>query len=120
MKKILMFAVFVSAFSAVPVLAQEAPEASSDSKPPRAARMFEKMDLDGDGMVTKEEFTKAHEDRFAKMDADGDGKITDGELAAFKRSMHEKYHGMKRRAPKSEGAESEAPATADVPAESAE
>lgn len=98
MKKILMLAVFASAFSALPALfalAQDAPVKAPHERGP--GRFFEKMDIDGDGIVTKEEFLKAHEGRFTKMDADGDGKITKDEADAMKRAMHEKHGKMKDR-----------------------
>lgn len=69
-----------------------------------AEARFNKMDIDGDGVLTKEEVKAAHEkareafkahrgerpdpaERFAKLDADGDGKVTLEEMkdAATKR-----------------------------------
>lgn len=39
------------------------------------------MDLDGDGKVSKEEFTRAHEERFRRFDVNGDGFIEPQELS---------------------------------------
>lgn len=39
-------------------------------------KMWEKMDADSDGIVTREEFDKKHGEMFSKMDVNGDGKIT--------------------------------------------
>lgn len=38
------------------------------------------MDTDADDAVSKEEFTRAHEEMFAAMDKDGDGKLDGDEL----------------------------------------
>ncbi len=50
-------------------------------------QMWDKMDANKDGGVTKEEFDKAHSEMFTKMDADKDGKITKAEKKAFKKAM---------------------------------
>ncbi|MCB0415082.1 MAG: hypothetical protein KDD50_12160 [Bdellovibrionales bacterium] len=44
-------------------------------------KMFEMMDTNKDGAVTKDEFDKAHEGMFAGMDANKDGKVTSEEMA---------------------------------------
>lgn len=49
-------------------------------------KMWEKMDANGDNAVTKEEFTKAHDDMFTELDADKDGKVTKEEKMAFFKS----------------------------------
>jgi Ca2+-binding EF-hand superfamily protein len=53
-------------------------------------KMWKKMDADGDGVVTREEFDKAHGEKFAKMDANSDGKITKEEKMAYKKSKKKK------------------------------
>lgn len=66
--------------------------------PHKGAKMFEKMDTDGDGVITKAEFVTASEKRFEKMDTDGDGNITEDEVKAagdkWKEKMQE-HHDMK-------------------------
>jgi Ca2+-binding EF-hand superfamily protein len=89
--------------------------ADDEKKPPAAgklgnidkAKLFEKMDADGDGKVTKDEFRKFREQAteklkdsgkgeklggqlgglldklFEKMDADGDGKVTKEEFEKY-------------------------------------
>lgn len=52
-----------------------------------------KVDPDGDGKITKEEFLKNAKERHAKMDANGDGKVTKDEM--------KKGHG--KRGPKGDG-----------------
>ncbi|MCT4558285.1 MAG: EF-hand domain-containing protein [Pelagimonas sp.] len=44
--------------------------------------MFEQMDLNNDGQITKEEMAQAKEKRFTDADADGDGFLTREELTA--------------------------------------
>jgi Ca2+-binding EF-hand superfamily protein len=50
----------------------------------RVAEAFKKMDANGDGVITLDEWTKAgrKEAGFRRVDADGDGKITIQELQA--------------------------------------
>ena len=46
-----------------------------------------RMDADGDGKVTREEFMKGHEAMFDKIDTNGDGVIDAGERAAHMEKM---------------------------------
>ncbi|MEN8205151.1 MAG: hypothetical protein ABFS24_03970 [Pseudomonadota bacterium] len=46
-----------------------------------------RMDSDGDGKVTKDEFMKGHEVMFNKIDQNGDGVIDEGERAAHMANM---------------------------------
>lgn len=84
------------------VLAQEAKEPGAPNKGKGGHRnpeeMFQKMDANHDGAVTKEEFIAAHEarvkpgrpapakeiqeQRFAALDSDADGKLTQAEFSA--------------------------------------
>ncbi len=74
---------------AVPVAptAPATPEAPAKEKHD-PAEMFKKRDKDGDGFVSKEEFTKSAKDAakaeaaFAKKDANSDGKLSPEEFAA--------------------------------------
>ena len=50
------------------------------------AKMFEKIDTDKDGAISKAESQAFHEARFAEMDANKDGKVTKEEGKAH----HEK------------------------------
>ncbi len=47
-------------------------------------KMWDMMDTNKDGVVSKAEFDKMHQDKFKKMDANNDGKITKEEKKAYK------------------------------------
>ena len=47
-----------------------------------AAEIFERLDADGDGLVTGAEVASARDARFGEMDADGDGSVTLSEFTA--------------------------------------
>ena len=80
-------AAFVTAEEKKPAAAAEKPKAD-----PEAA--FKKLDKDGDGFISKAEFTAGAKDAakaeaaFAKKDKDGDGKLSKEEFAA---------HGAKKK-----------------------
>lgn len=59
----------------------------------RMHRMFEKHDVNNDGVVTKDEFVKGCEQRFEKLDADKDGKITKEEMEKHRETMRAKRGG---------------------------
>lgn len=55
-------------------------------------KMFDEIDQDKDGIISKQEATAFHEARFQRMDADGDGKVTREEAKAHHQQMREKMH----------------------------
>jgi len=57
-----------------------------------ADRMFETMDANHDGAVTRKEFDAFHDQRFKQMDANHDGKISREEHDA----MHQRFAGQMR------------------------
>lgn len=57
-----------------------------------ADRMFEMMDTDHDGAVTRKEFDAFHEQHFRQMDANHDGKISREEHEA----RHQRFAGEMR------------------------
>ena len=62
-------------------------------------KMLDRMDADGDGLVSEAEFVGAHRERFAKMDADGDGQLSHEEMAAHhsaKREQRREKREMRR------------------------
>jgi Ca2+-binding EF-hand superfamily protein len=82
MKK-LMVMTLAAAMLTVPALADDH-EGHKGSKGHKGGFMFEKLDTDGDGSVSKEEFLRVHEERFTKMDTNGDGVISKEEIEAAK------------------------------------
>jgi hypothetical protein len=55
--------------------------------------MLQRMDKDGDGVLTKEEYLNSSEERFAQMDENKDGKVTKEEIEAMGRKMREMMGG---------------------------
>lgn len=77
------------------VLAASAPQAMADDGMHHgdfASSMFDQMDANHDGVVTKKEFDDFHDKKFKEMDANHDGKITREEMEAF----HQKVSGQMR------------------------
>ncbi len=56
--------------------------------------MFERADTNGDGFVSKDEFSAGRTEMFAKLDANGDGFIDQGELDKAREAWHQQH--MKR------------------------
>lgn len=52
-----------------------------------------RMDSNGDGQVSREEFMKGHEAMFEKMDSNGDGMLTVEEKRAHKAMMKQEMMG---------------------------
>ncbi|MCT4611435.1 MAG: EF-hand domain-containing protein [Pelagimonas sp.] len=64
-------------------------EGKHGGKGPRGgAMMFEQMDLNKDGQITKEEVAQAKAKRFTDADADSDGFLTADELKAHAQKQH--------------------------------
>ena len=73
--------------------------------------MFEAMDANGDGMVSKDEFMADHMKRFDKMDANHDGNVSKEEIEVYRAAKKAERESMKK-----DGADTAAPA-ADQPAD---
>ena len=54
----------------------------------RAAMMFERLDANGDGQITREEFDGAREARFTEADGNGDGLLSAEEMIAAAMARH--------------------------------
>lgn len=95
------FAVFVSSvvlFSG-PVCAEDVKQAPEAAKAPHETSemghakkrgMFDMSDVNGDGMLTKEEFMTVHEKRFVEMDLNGDGQVSREEANKKREEMRAK------------------------------
>lgn len=55
---------------------------------PTKGGMMQHMDKDGDGAISKQEFTAFHEEKFKALDVNQDGKITNEEMASLHHGMH--------------------------------
>lgn len=60
-------------------------------RPPHPDKLFEKMDSNSDGKVTKSEFSTISDEKFSKMDIDGDGVITKEEAKKHFKLMKKKH-----------------------------
>ncbi len=80
----------VAAFS-LQIAAEEAQEPAPQKK---CGKYFQKMDTDGDGTITKEEWKQNCNEKFKKMDADGDGSVSQEEMKACRK---EKWGGLKEK-----------------------
>lgn len=57
---------------------------------------YKKYDLDGDGQVSKKEWTDAHDSKFSKKDKNGDGVLSADEIGAKAKSCcHKKCDDKK-------------------------
>lgn len=57
--------------------------AIAQPRKPDFAQMLEKADADGDGNITKAEFTDARAKIFARLDRNGDGYLTKDDVPSF-------------------------------------
>ena len=62
----------------------------------KVRKRFEKVDKNGDGLLSKEEMIAAHRDRldnlFKNFDKNGDNKLSRKELRAFKKEMKKRIN----------------------------
>lgn len=89
MKKLLAITAVALTFGAAPALADNH---SDDGK---KGGMFEQHDTNGDGVVSKSEFLAKAEERFAKMDLDGNGEVSKEEAKNARKAMREKMQAKR-------------------------
>jgi len=101
-KKLMIILLF-----AVPVLSLSAKHHKGEhpgkgKKGAMHAKMFEKIDTDKDGKISKQEWQAHHDEKFAELDADKDGAISQDEFKAHHHKMMKAHHnkmGMKGEGP---------------------
>lgn len=71
--------------------------AEGDKGPRRHGDFLAKLDTNKDGAVDKAEFVADAEAKFTKLDADGDGKVTADEFKALREKMRAE-HGDRKKA----------------------
>lgn len=54
------------------------------------SEMFKRMDTNGDGVISKQEFMEQAEKRFKRLDANGDGQITREEIESAAQNMRQR------------------------------
>ncbi|MCB0391926.1 MAG: hypothetical protein KDD58_11585 [Bdellovibrionales bacterium] len=60
-------------------------------------KMWEKMDTNNDGNVTRQEYDASHDKHFKDVDTNNDGKITKEEHKAFHKSKMKDCCGKKKK-----------------------
>ncbi len=83
MKNFIMASVVGLALSMIAVVAYAAPG--------KGGKHFDRMDSNGDGMVTAEELSERQSELIAKADSNGDGALTKDELKAFRKAKREEW-----------------------------
>lgn len=56
---------------------------------------WKKIDTNGDGVISHDEFMANSETRFKEMDTNGDGKLSKEELQAHREKMRERFKEMR-------------------------
>jgi Ca2+-binding EF-hand superfamily protein len=79
-----LFAATALAVAALALPAAQAAESNTTAKPrPSRTDFFERVDLNKDGVISKEEMVVYRHRRFTEIDANGDGTITREEFMAY-------------------------------------
>jgi len=60
-------------------------------------KMMEKIDTNGDGLISKSEFMAGQVEKFKKMDLNGDGSLSKEEKKAAYQARKEQRHEMKEK-----------------------
>ena len=90
MKRTLLLSMIAAGALAAPLAFAEDGKSGDHGKKHHKGHMMEKVDANGDGAISKDEFMARHEEMFNKMDADGDGSISKEEMKAGMEAKREK------------------------------
>ena len=75
----------------------------------KMSKRFERIDKDGDRLLSKDEMIEAHRNRidkiFLKFDTDGDSKLSKKELRSVRKEMQKKIYKTKKKLYKLENLE---------------
>jgi Ca2+-binding EF-hand superfamily protein len=63
-----------------------------DKRGHKMEEVMDKIDKNGDGIVTEQEFIEVHKEQFDTLDENGDGEVTEDELKSAHKRMKEKRH----------------------------
>lgn len=88
MKKLLAMTALTLAFAS-PAMAEDM-DHHDGAHHQKGGMMFEKLDLNNNGEITREEFVAFHETKFTEIDKDASGVITPDEAEAAKAEWKEK------------------------------
>ncbi|MFZ5609285.1 MAG: EF-hand domain-containing protein [Pseudomonadota bacterium] len=58
---------------------------------------WSRMDQDGDGAISRQEFASRHEEKFARADANKDGKVTAEERTAMREEMQKRMEERRKK-----------------------
>jgi hypothetical protein len=86
MKKLFLMAAVLGAFA----ITSNAVIAGHHEGGNHKGKMMERVDTNGDGMVSKAEFMAKHEAKFVKMDKDGDGSLSMDEMKKNMKKMKDR------------------------------
>ena len=96
MKKLSFLILLFTIFIALPAYSNENMVKTKSSK---LRQRFEKIDMNGDGLLSKSEMLDAHRERiekiFIKFDKNDDGNLSRDELTAVKKEMRKKIYKRK-------------------------
>ena len=96
-KKLSLPIITIALFLSIPAYAGDLE--NMNKKINNTSKRIEKIDIDGDGLISKLEMMALHRSRidkiFASYDKNGDGKLSKKELKASKKGMKKKYYYKK-------------------------
>jgi Ca2+-binding EF-hand superfamily protein len=78
MRQILLVAMAISLLGIISISAHD-----GKGKGHMGKEHFKKIDTDGDGKISKDEWQKFHESKFTEMDKDTDGSLSEEEIQSF-------------------------------------